>query len=723
MTSTEALNRLADLAGIEPDYWDIWGNHHAIGEDAKERILNALGFPAHDDETAQASMRRLEEDGWRTRLAPVVVARVDHEAHFIITVSADEGQQTLSITFIEEGGARHAFSFNAADAQPIETRSIDDTDYHRHQILIPFDLPLGYHQLSVEGTSWKDETRLIAAPSACYLPPSLASDGKQWGVSAQLYTLKNAKDDWGIGDFADLRALVGVCAKVGASLIGLNPLHTLFLQEPDRASPYSPSSRIFLNPLYINLESVPECATGKRAKKVFEAEGKNLAQFRGADSVDYQTVTRSKLNVLKAAFDDFSATLKDKNNSRASAFRQFCDEHGDRLLRYALFEALSDHFAGKPWQEWPEPYRDARTPEVQEFRETNRAQVEFYKYLQWVADEQLAEVQAQAKDQGLSIGLYRDLAVGCAPDGADAWSDQEAIVQRAKIGCPPDPFNFLGQDWEVPPLHPRVLREMAYEPLIAIIRANMRHAGALRIDHVMGLMHLFWIPGDGTPRDGAYVQYPFDDILAILALESHRQCCLVIGEDLGTVPEGFRERMASCNVMSYKVLYFEKDGDRFKTPGEYPGLSLACVTTHDLATITGFWESADIDLKHSLNLYPSTEAEDGERAGRRHDRALLLRALATESILPDGFNVDDPDGSVMNAQLSAALHQFLARSPATLLLVQVDDLAGEAEQVNVPGTVDERPNWRRRLSTTVVELASTPVALALTPRLSDRSQT
>lgn len=272
------------------------------------------------------------------------------------------------------------------------------------------------------------------------------------------------------------------------------------------------------------------------------------------------------------------------------------------------------------------------------------------------------------------------------------------------------------------PLHPMVLREMAYQPLIAIIRANMRHAGALRIDHVMGLMHLFWIPGDGTPRDGAYVQYPFDDILAILALESHRQRCLVIGEDLGTVPEGFRERMASCNVMSYKVLYFEKDGDRFKTPGEYPGLSLACVTTHDLATVTGFWQSADIDLKHSLNLYPSAEAEDGERAGRQHDRALLLRALASESILPDGFNADNPDGSVMNAQLSAALHQFLARSQATLLLVQVDDLAGESEQVNVPGTVDERPNWRRRLSTTVDELASTPVSLALKPRLSDRSQ-
>jgi 4-alpha-glucanotransferase len=317
----------------------------------------------------------------------------------------------------------------------------------------------------------------------------------------------------------------------------------------------------------------------------------------------------------------------------------------------------------------------------------------------------------------MAVGLYVDLAVGAAREGADAWGNPEVIVQQAKVGCPPDPFNMLGQDWAIPPLHPHLLRERAYQPFIAMLRANMRHAGALRIDHVMGLMHLFWIPADGTPAHGAYVQYPFEDLLALVALESQRAQCLVVGEDLGTVPDGFRERMAEANILSYRVLYFERAGDRYKRPGEYPALALACVSTHDLATLWGYWQGADIHLKQSLDQYPSAKAVEVEKGARVHDRYLLLKALAAEGLLPAGRDPDNVDGLPMDSRLAAALHTYLARSPAQILLVQIDDLMEEEEQINLPGTDTERPNWRRKLSKPVDVLPGMATTRTLEPAL------
>ena len=401
--------------------------------------------------------------------------------------------------------------------------------------------------------------------------------------------------------------------------------------------------------------------------------------------------------------------------------RALPQEEGEALRRYVIFEALSEEHGGSSWHQWPPAFRHPAAPAVAAFAEANAERIGFFEYLQWEADRQLGIAQARARELGLSVGIYRDLAVGASRDGADAWADQEVIVQQAKVGCPPDPFNMLGQDWGIPPLHPLMLRDSAYQPFITMLRANMRHAGALRIDHVMALMHLFWIPADGTPAGGAYVKYPFEDLLGVLALESQRNRCLVVGEDLGTVPAGFRERMAEANVLSYRVLYFEKDGDRFKRPDEYPALALACISTHDLATLVGFWQGTDLDLKRRLSLYPSAEAEQNERAARRHDRTLLLRALAAEGLLPNGIDPENPETTAMTPALMASLHGYLARSPARILLVQIDDLMQEMEQINLPGTVDERPNWRRRLSGSVAELPAAPVMQALRPALTDRS--
>ena len=718
MTAPSALDRLADLAGVEAEYWDIWGNHHPIAPENKRRLLLALGHAAGDDGAAAASQHRIEEKDWLRPLPPVRILRTTEPPTAILTLAAADSETRIGATVLEESGTYHEFTYRPAAADLLETRLVNGREYRRYRMPLPLELPLGYHTLRLDGPPVR-EMRLIVAPAACYLPAPIAAGRKQWGLSAQLYTLRSPAD-WGIGDFTGLKTLVEVAATMGASVIGLNPLHALFLREPERASPYSPSSRLFLNPIYIDVEAVPELARSAPARALIERSQARLEVLRAQTIIDYDAVCRFKIEVLEAVF----ATFRTRNRAvaaRRQAFERFCSEQGEPLALFATFEALTEQFPGVPWQEWPDALRRPDSDAVQEFRRERAERIVFHQFLQWLADEQLAAAQARAAELGLTIGLYRDLAVGCARDSADAWSAQDVIVQDAKIGCPPDPFNMLGQDWGVPPLHPQTLREQGYEPFIHIIRANMRHAGALRIDHVMGLLHLFWMPSDAAPKDGAYIKYPFEDLLAVLALESQRERCIVIGEDLGTVPAGFRDRMAQANVLSYRVLYFEKDGDRFKGPGEYPSLALACVTTHDLATLTGFWQEADIDLKQRLNLYPSADTVGHERGARGHDRWLLMRALAHEGLLPAGFNPERCEAGPLAPELAAALHGYLARSEAALLLVQVDDLAEEGDQINVPGTVDERPNWRRRLSMATADLAASPVAARLKPHLAERS--
>ena len=723
MSSGASLGRLIELAGVGTEYWDIWGNLHRVPEAAQRSILAALGLPAGDEAQIAASIDRLQTAEWRRWLPPVVVAWENEPVEMRLSLPADRAAWPVVLSLTTESGQQREIVFRPAEA-PVRARKwFDGSEVLRYHIPLPADLPCGYHTI-LSDVRPEEPARLIVAPRRCWLPPALAAGGRTWGISAQLYTVQRP-GNWGIGDFTDLRTLVDAAADLGASVIGLNPLHALFLTKPEEASPYSPSSRLFLNPLYIDVEAIEEFADCAEAQAALRAQQAELAVCRGGDTVVYRRVTPVKLAVLEKVYACF---VRARGGNGAAAgrqreFEQFRAEHGETLRRYALFEVLSEEFRDQPWQQWPEGFRHPASPSVAAFTQAHAARIEFFEFLQWQADRQLAAAQARALQRGLSIGIYRDLAVGADRTGADAWSDQQVIVQEAKVGCPPDPFNMLGQDWGIPPLQPLAMRAQGYAPFIAMLRANMRHAGGLRIDHVMGLMQLFWIPADGRPADGAYVKYPFDELLAILALESQRHRCLVVGEDLGTVPEGFRERMAACNVLSYRVLYFEKDGDRFRRPDEYPDLALACVTTHDLATLEGFWRGSDIDLKHRLALYPSAEAERGERNSRIHDRWLLLQALRGQGLLPDDIDPDNIDSQPMSAQLIAALHAYLARSPASILLVQIDDLMREVDQVNLPGTVFERPNWRRRLSMRVDQLPAAPVFQALRPALAARSTT
>ncbi|MBK8210438.1 MAG: 4-alpha-glucanotransferase [Rhodospirillales bacterium] len=719
MSNGANLDRLTELAGIETEYWDIWGNHHQVGDAQKRSILAALGLSARDEEQIAASIDRLSAATWRRWLPPVVVAFENEPIQLTLSLPAERAEWPVVLRVTSEAGEESEELFRPAEAPVRARRGVDGREVRRYDVPLSVTLPCGYHTVCAEAHA-EEQTLLIVAPRRCWLPPELDAGGRTWGLSAQLYSLRRP-GNWGIGDFTDLRQLVDAAADLGATVIGLNPLHALFLARPDEASPYSPSSRLFLNPLYIDVEAIAEFAACSEAQALARAHEGELAAARAGGSVAYRQIKPIKLAVLEKVYACFAREQGTAAEARRKDFEHFRAEHGEALRRYALFEVLCEEFDGKAWQQWPDGFRRPSDPLVAEFARTHAVRVEFFEFLQWQADRQLAAAQARALGRGLAVGIYRDLAVGADRSGADAWSDQEVIVQDAKVGCPPDPFNMLGQDWGIPPLHPLTMRAQCYQPFIAMLRANMRHAGGLRIDHVMGLMHLFWIPMGGTPADGAYVKYPFDEMLAILALESQRHRCLVVGEDLGTVPEGFREKMAAANVLSYRVLYFEKEGDRFRQPEEYPGLALACVTTHDLATLEGFWRGADIDLKQRLALYPSADAESGERNARLHDRWLLLQALRGQELLPNGLDPDNIDGTPMSPQLIAAMHAYLARSPASILLVQIDDLMREQEQINLPGTVFERPNWRRRLSMCVDELSTAPVVQALQPALADRS--
>ena len=574
----------------------------------------------------------------------------------------------------------------------------------RRRLTLEGDLPWGYHRLTVEPGG--GVMTLVVTPGRCWLPDALANGGRLWGIAAQLYLLRSATN-WGIGDFTDLRGLVELAASRGAAVIGLNPLHAMFLDKPGHASPYSPASRLLLNILNIDVLAVPELRNCPAAHDLMASPTfrDRLEACRAARMVDYAAVADLKLSVLRLLFDQCRSATEDE---RWRAFAAFRHAGGTVLERNCLFLALREHFAARDparsdWHDWPEPYRRPDSPSVTRFREENQNRLEFLAWLQWLADEQLGAAEVAATERGMAVGLYRDLAIGADSSGAETWANPAAVVSGARVGAPPDGFNPAGQDWGLPPFHPHALRDEGYRGFVELIRANMRHAGGLRIDHVMGLRQLYWVPAGKPPSEGAYVRYPMEDLIGILALESHRQRCLVVGEDLGTVPEGFRERMAEANILSYRVLFFEQDAASgvFLAPRFYPRPALAVTGSHDLPTLRGWWEGRDLALKEQLHLFARPEDAVDQRRTRERDRARLLEALRREDLLSPG---EEPDTET----LARAVHAYLARSPSMLAIAQIDDLTDETDPVNVPATSTEHPNWRRRLSITLEELAHRP---------------
>jgi 4-alpha-glucanotransferase len=694
------IEKLSRLRGIGDAYHDYRGELQYFSLKTKAGILRAMGCAVDDDAALAAQILKLESEH-RLKLLPALHAFRGAHTAVEVNVPARVFGAILQWAVKLENGSRKSGTISSADCAELWRGEVEGTWITRRRFELPLDFPPGYHDLELKiGAGQVARCLLISSPPQCFEPSCIGAGRRLWGVAVQLYTLRSEKN-WGIGDFGDLQALIRWVAPHGAAFIGLNPLHALSPAEPTRASPYSASSRHFLNVLYISVPAVPEyaecAAVHGRLSSPHVAE--QLKRLRECPLVDYAGVAHLKFEILEILHRDFRERHLKIVSERGRSFRNFLAARGPALAMHARFDALDRHFqrtgGGAGWFNWPEEFRDVNGAAAEQFAAENPLDVEFFAYLQWLAHEQLLAAQALTVQLGMPIGLYGDYAVGANPSGSETWADRASYSMGAEIGAPPDPLALRGQGWGIPPQDPQSLLSQRLEGFVRLIRDNMRYYGALRLDHVMALFRLWWVPNGSSPRDGAYVHYPLEQFLTILALESARASCLVVGEDLGVVPDEMRRAMPQFGLYHYKVLLFEQQDGRFRMPQEYVKRALATVTTHDMPTLKSYWEGRDIALRCSLNLYPNHEIELEVAEARSRDRHALLAALSEQGLLPTH------DFSAQHAfapELAQALHLYLARSAAILAAVQMEDLLGMVDPVNIPGTHTEYPNWQRKLS-------------------------
>ena len=572
-----------------------------------------------------------------------------------------------------------------------DLKVIAEGEARERAIAWPSDLPVGVYRLHLTDASlFSEEAPFIVAPPRAF-------DGdfdRCWILAVQLYGVRSSRN-WGMGDFTDLEGLVELAATLGAGGVGLNPLHALFDDRPADCSPYSPNSRLFLNALYIDVERLPEFSLADLADG-----GAAIARLRQSDIVDYVAVAELKWRALRAAFKAFKAH---PNPQRLSAFAKFRAERGPLLSRFACFETLRHTFQ-KPWWDWPEEWQHPDDAKCAELRKgLDMHEIEFVEFVQWCADQQLESCRNLATKAGMKLGLYLDVAVGVQSDGFDAWNEQVAISRHLAVGAPPDPLNTAGQNWGLAGFNAAGLEVQSFEPYREMLRASMRHAGAIRLDHVLGLKRLYLVPHGFAADNGVYVQMPFEALLAVTAQESVAHRCVVIGEDLGTVPEGFREQMAEWGIWSYLVMMFERDGrGSFRGIDHYASNALVTFNTHDLSTYAGWRSFSDLALKRSLGIDPG-ESDDA----RWHALHLLTDVLRHHAIDHDDLY---------------AVVKYLARTKSRLLAISLEDLLGVIDQPNIPGTIDEHPNWRRRLPVALDQMVAAIDFAALKGATRERTQ-
>lgn len=714
------LDRLRECFGIAREYYDIAGRRHVLGDAELISLLAEFGVDARTRAGMEQALHEIELARWREAMPPVVVVAADNAAWTLrVRIAADDIEQ-LDWALLLEDGTRASGSVRVESLAETGCAEFERQTYREVELQFDFALPPGYHTLGIEELA--GETLIVAAPERCYFPSGQDSPAREdpedfrvWGPAVQLYGVRSARN-WGIGDFTDLEHLAAWWGARGADIVGLNPLHALFAHNPLHVSPYSPSSRLGLNVLYLDVEAVEdfrECAAARERVAADEFQAR-LARLRETEFVDYAGVAAAKREILELLYAHFRERHLDGDSLRAQDFRDFQMRCGNALRGQALFEALQEHFhAADPevwgWPLWPAAYRDCASDAVLRFCEANLARIEWFEYLQWQADLQLGAVRQCCRRHGMRVGLYLDLAVSSDRAGADVWRHASEFAPHASVGAPPDEFNLLGQNWGLPPLRPDRLVARRFRTFIETLRAVMRHAGALRIDHVPGLMRLFWIPAGKTAREGAYVHYPLDDLLAIVALESQRNRCIVIGEDLGTVADELRVALAQRHLLSYKLLWFERTHDgEFTPPAAYPRNALVAVSTHDLATLAGWWSGEDLLTRLRLHLYPDRDAYEHQRAERSADRRRLLRALKAAGVIDKATLPDGARHFVLPFDLLLAVHAYIARAPARVMMVQMEDALGMLDQANMPATVNEHPNWRRKLPLTLEQIATDP---------------
>ncbi len=669
----KALEQAAREAGISSGFINAHGKQQAIAAETKRDLLAAMGW----------------KPGSSAQVTPVPVVKVFVTGNRLALPVAGDGEYGWKLQL--ETGATQQGRVSG-----------------KMTLALPAKIPEGYHKLTLTQGAQHWDCRVIVAPKRCYESDALLSGKKLWGACVQLYTLRSA-NNWGIGDFGDLSVMLKNVAERGGAFVGLNPIHALYPANPVAASPYSPSSRSWLNIIYIDVGVLDDFTRSEQAQQWWHLPQtqQQLQDVRASDWVDYEQVMALKLTGLRLAYAQFLG--RKAHDPRVKSLAHFVKNGGESLYLQAAFDALYQHLAQENhvalgWNRWPEQYHDARGSAVRAFCEQHAQDVEFYLWLQWLAETQLAEAYKLSQQQNMSIGLYRDLAVGVVEGGAETWSDGELYCLKAAVGAPPDILGPLGQNWDLRPMDPHVMVKRGYQPFIDLLRANMTHSGALRIDHVMTLLRLWWIPAGETADKGAYVHYPVDDLLAILSLESQRHRCMVIGEDLGTVPVEIVSKLRESGVYSYKVLYFERDEEsNFRAPQSYPVQAMATITTHDLPTLRGYWQGDDLALGKTLGLYRDEEVLQALYADRARARQGLLDGLHYYDCIAKRTG-HQAEMMEMTPVLNRGLQRYVADSACALLGLQPEDWLDMSVPVNVPGTSDEYPNWRRKLSHSLEEM-------------------
>ncbi len=671
--SDEALVRLAEAAGVAPAWTDVFGQRHAVAPPTLRAILAALDLPAANDADVAGSAKLLL--GRALSLPPLVTA----DAGAPVSLPAPQGRYRLRL---EDGRVFEGM------ATP-----------HGQGAAIPAILEPGYHHLSLD----EAETVIAVAPSRGFTVGDAVTSGRTWGLAVQLYALRR-KGDGGIGDFQGLAEFARAAGRHGAAAVAISPVHAQFSADPDRFSPYSPSSRTALNVLHAAVDGAPHDGAWEATAAKFEAE----------TLVDWPSAGRARLARLRAMF----AHAK-QNPAEQQALQNFIALRGDVLRTHAIFEALHAHFFGANpalwhWRNWPADMQNPRSAAVLAFARANADEIELHAYMQFLADRGLAHAQAEARASGMAIGLVTDLAVGTDSGGSHCWSRQAETLLGLTVGAPPDLMQRRGQNWGLAAFSPRGLRDEGFGAYLEMLRSALAHAGGMRIDHAMGLNRLWVIPDGATGADGAYLAMPEQDLLRLVRLESHRHRAIVLAEDLGTVPEGFSGRLDAAGMDGMRVLWFERDAAKhFVNPAWWTPHASAMTSTHDLPTVAGWWCGRDIDWREKLG-----QAGPAEREEREADKALLWQAFnASGAAQGEAPPAEDADA------VADAASAHVGGSACELVMLPLEDALAAIEQPNLPGTLDEHPNWRRRTaadSATLLDDARVAARLALLDRTRKR---
>lgn len=673
------------LRGVSADYYSYSGDLVAIPWQDRLQLLTEIGDDPANENAVESAIYKLDTEPWLSWLQPLHIISKGTSEYIDLRICPDQQDQLFEWKITTQAGEVIKGEFIPAAFEEVGNYRIDNIRYTARRLEIT-DLPLGYHQIAIDNHDQQQQALLIVAPVCCF--KAGPEDQKVWGINCQLYTLRSNRN-WGIGDFTDLSELIELGAAAGMDLISLNPVHAPCTAEMDIASPYSPSDRRFLNPLYLDPEKVPEYGDSQalQIESRMQLEGQ-LSSLRDLELIDYDAVARLKYSIYDQIFQYFLKYHIKSNSQRAIEFDNYVQQQGLGLSAFAQFE--SQHFGLQ--------IESAGDPR-------------FHQYLQWLADQQLSHCQQLAQRAGMSIGLMKDLAVGAVRQGAEVQGNAGLYCKNATIGAPPDPLAQHGQNWELPALDPIALKETNYQLFIDLLRANMRSCGGLRIDHILGLLRLWWCHPD--IENGAYVYYPMDDLLAILCLESQRNDCMVVGEDMGTVPDELRTAMKLRSIYSNKVLYFEKNPDQsFKQPQSHESEALFMVTNHDVPTLAGWWDGTDLEIRRQIGLMSDGEEFEFALEKRKREKNQLLTWLDEQQLLPENRG-RYPDETAFDFDLCSAILQGCARSRSSMMLFQLDDLQLLQRPVNIPGTYQQYPNWRRKQKQTTHSLFIDPGVKAL----------